>query len=108
VIIKDKSSNNLTSEWVPVRHDVPQGSALGILLFLIYINDLPNTVNDLTDTVLFADDTSIIISNPDLQAFKYNTNKVLQELNNWFCSNLLTFSYNKYHFLQLCVKQQIK
>ena len=60
------------------------------------------------DTVLFADDTSIIISNPDSQEFEYNSNKILQELNNWFCSNFLSLSYNKSHFLQFFTKKQNK
>jgi hypothetical protein len=108
VLIKDKFSNNLSSKWEPIRHGVPQGSILGPLLFLIYINDLPNSINDLAHTVLFADDTSIIISNPDSQEFKYNINKILQELNNWFCSNCLSLSYNKSYFLQFCTKKQNK
>jgi hypothetical protein len=76
------------------------------LLFLIYINDLPRTINKFADSVLFADDTSIIITNTDLQDFKQNIDVVLQETNNWFLSNLLTLNYNETHFLQFCVKKQ--
>ena len=47
-----------TSFWVRVRSGVPQGLVLGLLLFLIFINDLPDTIN--SSTKMFADDVKII------------------------------------------------
>jgi len=62
-VINDNTNSKLTSEWELVKHSVPQGSILGPLLFLIYINDLSKTLSSVTESILFADDTSIVTSN---------------------------------------------
>jgi hypothetical protein len=54
VVINDSNSN-----WLPVRAGVPQGSILGPLLFIIFINDIVNEIN--AEIKLFADDTSLYL-----------------------------------------------
>jgi hypothetical protein len=57
------------SAWSKVEYGVLQGSVLGPLLFLIFINDLPKFINEKSVPVLFADDTSILVSHPNPLVF---------------------------------------
>ena len=90
--------NKNTKEFIlsnleKVKHDVPQDSIIGPLLFLIYINDLQALINDKSTPVLFADDTSILITHLDFTGFKNNINMVLETLNNWFKTNFLSLNF---------------
>jgi hypothetical protein len=58
------SNNSILSDWVKVKYRVPGGSILGSFFFLFYVNDVPGIITDIFQPVLFADDTSILISKP--------------------------------------------
>jgi len=108
VTMKDIKLNKVSSKWEHAKHGVPQGSVLGLLLFLIYINDFSLTINKIANPILFSGDTSIIISNTSPEGFKSNISLVLIETINWFQSNLLTTNCDKTHFLQFLTKKHNK
>ena len=78
--------------------EFPQGSVLGPLLFLLYINDLPNISNKLR-FFLFADDTNIYYESKDLHDIEYTVNKELQKLHEWLSVNRLSLNISKTNFV---------
>jgi hypothetical protein len=74
---------NYFAEWDNVKQGVPQGSVLGLLLFLLYINDLPDTINDISP-ILFADDTNLICTDQNFNVFNDEIELVFQKINKWF------------------------
>jgi hypothetical protein len=89
------SNLNTYSSWGEISHGIPHGSILGPLLFLIYINDLALVLNKTSFPVLFANDTSVIISNPDPRAFLNSVTEVFNKLKLWFDANLLVLNFSK-------------
>ena len=73
--------NGQSSSWLDVNAGVPQGSILGPLLFLIYINDLPERLK--TDAKLFADDTSLFSTVIDIDKTSANLNNDLSVIREW-------------------------
>jgi hypothetical protein len=100
-VLTDKFNayDDVSSGWRKITNGVPQGSILGPLLFLIYMNDLPMATDSDAKVVLFADDISIIITSPNQERLQTALNKTLSDINVWFKGNFLSFNFNKTYYL---------
>ena len=92
------SVNGHNSSLKRVSCGVPQGSVLGPLLFLIYINDLPNATKSLS-FFLFADDTNIYFGSDDIEKLTKKINKELVKVKKWLDCNKLSLNVNKTNFV---------
>ena len=98
--------NGVLSSASELRCGVPQGSILGPLFFLIYINDLPNCLNSAC-AKMFADDTTITISGSSLADLEQETNLELLNLHCWLKANKLSLNVAKTEFTVIGSRQKL-
>lgn len=82
------------SSLKPIKHGVPQGSTLGPLLFILYINDLVHSLC-VSHKVLFADDTNMFISHKNPVELEQIINSELMQVDTWFKCNKLSLNTSK-------------
>jgi len=87
-----------------IKNGVPQGSILSPLFILLYINDLPKIITKNNSMVLFADDTSLLITGFNKLDFNININQSFHSIISWFNSLLLTLNFNKTHYVEFRTK----
>ena len=90
--------NGSLSRICSLKCGVPQGTILGPLLFLIYINDLPNCLTS-CQPGMYADDTHITYADVDVNSIQLNLNHDLGNLNKWLISNKLALNTAKTEFM---------
>jgi hypothetical protein len=82
---------------------VPQGSILGPLLYLIYVNDIDKACNG--KIISFADDTTMLVSDSNLANLYSNANTYVNDLYVWFCANQLSLNAKKTKYILIRPKQ---
>ena len=99
-------ANGVLSEEKPITCGVPQGSILGPLLFLIYINDL-TACTDYGITRMYADDTNLTYSACNVAELQRQMGKDLEKLKTWLAANKLTLNIAKTEYMLIGSRQRI-
>ena len=89
---------NIKSERAPVTRSIPQGSVIGCILFLIYINDLPDVLN--TPSILFADDMSLLFPCTNEIDLNKKMHDSLTKIDCWLKYHNLILNYEKTKIMQ--------
>ena len=90
--------DDFKTEMKVVKCGVPQGSILGPLLVLIFVNDLNNSIKIL-DPVLFAYDTNLFCSDNNIRTLSETANQGLNQINDWFVANKISLNIGKTKYM---------
>ena len=101
----------MRSQWFPFRMLHPQvwyspGNNIGPLLFLLYINDLPNCLSH-TEPRMYADDIHLTYSNGNIHSIQSSQNEDLLNINRWLTANLLILNRTKTEFMLIGSRQKL-
>ena len=99
--------NNVPSNHSSVICGVPQGSILGPLSFLLYVNDLSSSCDLLSDEHLYADDTTLTYADNDFDQILTVMNKDLHELDDWLNKNKLSLNVIKTKCMFIGTRQKL-
>ena len=97
--------DNHSSEVLEVTCGLPQGSILGPLLFILYINDIANAL-PMVNVLSFADDTTLYLSHTDVNSLFANANVHMKNLHKWLCINMLCLNTDKTKYIIICPRQR--
>ena len=98
--------NSVKSDSLSIKCGVPQGSILGPLLFLLYINDL-STVSNVLFSILFADDSNMFIIGKNINEMCNKMNIALKEIEEWLYSNKLSLNVLKTNYMIFTTKNKV-
>ena len=93
---------NTKSSLKSIISEVPQGSILGPLFFLLFINDLPNS--SFMKSVLFADDAVLVQSDNNLGKLQNSINRKMTKVVDWLTANKLSLSISKTKYVLITSK----
>jgi hypothetical protein len=79
---------------------VPQGYILGPMIFILYLNDLPYSLDHECKLVLYADDTSVLITAKNYAELKNKVKPVLASMIEWFSANGLALNMEKINIMK--------
>ena len=98
--------NGCLSESRALTCGVPQGTILGPLLFLLYIDDLPNCLSH-SQPRMFANDTHLTFADNDITKIERNLNDDLANISQWLIVNKLTLNMSKTEFIVIGSRQRL-
>ena len=93
------------SDYCDVEYGTPQGSCLGPLLFLVFVNDLHRNLEHCHD-IQFADDTTIYKGHRNMRYLKWCIETDLENVSDWFRANKLTLNVSKSVYMIFSKKEQ--
>jgi hypothetical protein len=91
--------NGAESEYLNITCGVPQGSILGPLLFLCYVNDMSISISEKCKLILYADDSAILFSHKNLDVIGSTLSRELENCSKWLVDNKLSLHLGKTEFI---------